>query len=88
MSKPKRINPRLGIPRGIPAELRLALAEELERMGTTYPDFISAADGPVDPETVLKLAKLWNSLTPEQVAAWDDAARQENIRRGLDPSVN
>jgi aryl-alcohol dehydrogenase-like predicted oxidoreductase len=70
----------LGIPKGIPAHLRKALADELQKMGTTYPDLIQGMDPPPTPEVVLKLASTWNSLTPAQKAAWDNYAAQENQR--------
>jgi hypothetical protein len=78
----------LGIPKGIPAHLRKALAEELQKMGTTYPEFIYGLDPPPTPDVVLTLASTWNSLTPAQKAAWDDYAAQENLRRGYEPSRN
>ena len=71
----------LGIPKGIPAPLRKALADELQKMGTTYPDLIQGMDPPPTPEVVLKLASTWNSLTPAQKAAWDKYATQEDMHR-------
>jgi hypothetical protein len=71
----------LGIPKGIPADLRKALAQELQKMGTTYPEFIQGLDPAPSPEVVLKLASGWNNLTPAQKAAWDDYAAKENMRR-------
>jgi hypothetical protein len=71
----------LGIPKGIPAHLRKALVDELQKMGTTYPDLIQGMDPPPTPEVVLKLASTWNSLTPAQKAAWDDYAAKEDMHR-------
>jgi len=77
-----------GIPKGVPAHLRQALVEELQKMGTTYADFIQGTDPPPTPEVVLKLARAWNGLTPAQKAAWDDYAARENLRRAYEPGLN
>ena len=71
----------LGIPKGIPADLQKALAQELQKMGSTYPELIQGLDPVPSPEAVLKLASTWNSLTPAQKAAWDDYAARENMDR-------
>ncbi len=87
--KPKSHHPkRLGIPRDVPPELRKALALELEKLGTTYPEFILGLDPPPTPEIVLELAHGWNNLTPEQKAAWEAYAAQENDRRSLRDCAN
>ena len=72
----------LGIPKNIPAKLRKALAEELQRMGATYPQIAGSVDPPLSPDMVLKMARGWNSLTQSQKAAWNDRAREENIHEG------
>jgi hypothetical protein len=88
MSNQKRSTRRLGIPRGLPAELRRALAEELQRMGSTYREIAHAASPPLTPDQVLTMARAWNSLTPSQHASWHDAARKENMRGAYPPSRN
>ena len=88
MSNQKRSNKRLGIPQGLSAELRVALAAELQRMGATYEQIAHSADPPLNPLEVLTMARAWNNLTPTQQAAWHDAARQANLRGAHPPSLN
>ena len=88
MSRKKPSQKRLGIPRGLPAELRAALADELQRMGTTYEEVAYASHPPLTPDKVLTLVRAWNSLTPAQKAKWDAAARQENMRGAYTPFTN
>ncbi len=78
----------LGIPKGIPAHLRKALAEELKKMGSTYPELVRGLDPPPSPELLLKLASTWNGLTPAQKDAWDAYAAQENMGGGSEPWRN
>ena len=88
MSNQQHSKKRLGIPRGLPAKLRAALTEELQRMGSTYPEIAEAADPPLAPDQVLTMARAWNNLTPTQQAAWHDAATQENLRGAHPPCRN
>jgi hypothetical protein len=79
---------RLGIPRSVRGKLRKALTKELQQMGSTYAEIAEATNPPLSPEQVLKLAKTWNGLTPEQHAAWEAAAEEENQRAAYGPSRN
>ena len=88
MSNRKRPKLRLGIPDGLPAELRKALAAELQRMGSTYQEIAQSADPPLTPVQVLTMARAWNNLTPSQQAAWHEAAMRENLRGGFLPGLN
>ena len=88
MSNERRVNRRLGIPRGLSAELRMALAAELQRMGSTYREVAHAVNPPLTPVEVLTMARAWNSSTPAQQAACHDAARKENMRGGHAPWRN
>lgn len=88
MNKHRHPDHSLGIPLGLPANLQLALAEELQRMGATYEDIAYANDKTLSPVQVLQVARLWNSLTPSQVDAWDEATTRENMRRGRAPCRN
>ena len=88
MSNRKRFNRRLGIPRGLSAELRMVLAAELQRMGSTYREIAHAVNPPLTPVEVLAMARAWNSSTPSQQAACHDAARKENMRGGHAPWRN
>ena len=78
----------LGIPKSIPAHLRKALAEELKKMGATYPELVRGMEPRPTPEVILKLASTWNNLTPAQKAAWDDYAAQEDARGAREPWRN
>ena len=49
MKKHRRSYRPLGIPRGLSAELRMALVAELQRMGATYREIARAADPPLTP---------------------------------------
>jgi hypothetical protein len=88
MNKHRHPDNSLGIPLGLPANLHLALVEELQHMGATYEDIAYANDTTLSPVQVLQVARLWNSLTPSQVDAWDEATTRENIRRSYAPCRN
>ena len=88
MNKHRHPDNSLGIPQGLPANLHLALVEELQHMGATYEDIAYANDTTLSPVQVLQVARLWNSLTPSQVDAWDEAVTRENMRHGHAPCRN
>ena len=68
-------------------KLPKALIEELALQKLTYEEAIEGCDPIPDPHTLLKLLRGWRSLTPEQKAAWDQRAREENLA-GADPASN
>ena len=57
-------------------------------MGANYEDIAYSNDTTLSPVQVLQVARLWNSLRPSQVHAWDEAASRENMHGGHAPWRN
>jgi hypothetical protein len=60
--------------------------EELALQNLTYEEAVKGCDGIPSHETLLKLLRGWRSLTPEQKAAWEQRAREQDLAGG-DPTV-
>lgn len=67
-------------------KLPKVLLEELALQNLTYEEAIEGCDGIPSHETLLKLLRGWRSLTPQQKAAWDERAREDNLSGG-DPAA-
>ncbi len=72
-------------PYRITAELR----RELALSKTTLKELLATCgDPPPTPEVLCELLRTWRKLTPEQKAAWEEAAERENARLGGDAQHN
>ena len=67
-------------------KLPKALREELALQKMTYAEAIHGCDPTPTHAQLLELLQGWRKLTPQQKAAWDDAARRYNLA-GADPAA-
>jgi hypothetical protein len=56
------------------------LRRELALSKLTLEEALVGCDPPPPPEVLCKLLRTWRNLTPQQKAAWEEAAARENER--------